>query len=54
MNRIIIAGSRSFNDYATASSIISNLFSEFEFLPNEIEIVSGHANGADKLGERFA
>jgi hypothetical protein len=48
--RIIIAGSRSFNDYeylkATLLSIINN--------KDNILIISGTANGADKLGEKFA
>lgn len=53
MYRIIIAGSRTFNDYMLLErkmrEIISNLDKQ-----KEIEIVSGGANGADKLGEKFA
>ena len=51
--RVIIAGTRTFNDY--------NLFKEScEYLLREsmekqqIIIVSGHARGTDTMGERFA
>lgn len=48
--KVIIAGSRTFNDY--------NLLKKYcnKYLQNqtEIEIVSGTANGADKLGEQYA
>ncbi len=50
--KIIIAGSRLFNNYEILLE-----FCDF-YLKNksndEIEIVSGTANGADKLGERYA
>lgn len=53
--RIIIAGGRDFNDYKTlniiANGIISNLNPDGDI---EVEIVSGRARGADKLGEKFA
>lgn len=62
--RIIIAGGRDFNDYELLAKecnrIFINLAREgcFPVSVNEsrrfIEIVSGTANGADKLGERFA
>jgi hypothetical protein len=56
MIRIIIAGGRDFNDYdyladKVAFFICSQLPPE---LWDKVEIVSGGANGADKLGERFA
>jgi hypothetical protein len=49
-NRIIIAGSRSFNDY-----IFLKKYCNF-YLQNldNITIITGCANGADKLGEKFA
>jgi major membrane immunogen (membrane-anchored lipoprotein) len=50
--KTIIAGSRSFNDYKTLCE-----FCDFYLKSksnDEIEIVSGTANGADKLGERYA
>jgi hypothetical protein len=48
--KVIIAGGRDFYDYKKLKSACSY------FLKNEpnAEIVSGAANGADKLGERYA
>lgn len=46
--KVIIAGSRTFNDYELLKSVCNKLIHE------RIEIVSGTANGADKLGERYA
>lgn len=46
--KVIIAGCRDFNDYAHVCRAIKE--SEFEIT----EIVSGGANGVDKLGERYA
>ena len=49
---VIIAGCRDFSDYeklkAAADSIIPSEPN------NDITIISGHANGADALGERYA
>lgn len=48
--KIIIAGGRTFNDYdllcKTCDYMLQNQI--------DIEIVSGTANGADKLGEKYA
>jgi hypothetical protein len=57
--RIIIAGGRDFNDYGKLmqeclSVIISMRSQGICNNINDIEVVSGRANGADKLGERFA
>ena len=62
--RIIIAGGRDFNNYNLLESECNRIFKQLsdEWLltgkveldiPN-MEIVSGTANGADKLGERYA
>jgi len=51
--RVIIAGSRTFNDYALLMQTISDHF-PVETTLSDIEIVSGTARGADQLGERFA
>lgn len=59
--RIIIAGSREFDDYdllKTVATEVINLFLR-KFLTNDIsnanlEIISGGAKGADQLGEKFA
>jgi hypothetical protein len=48
--KVIIAGGRGFNDYETLKGFCDNALSNQE----EVEIVSGTANGADKLGERYA
>lgn len=49
--RVIIAGSRNFNNYNLLNSTISNYLKENT---NNVEIISGTARGADQLGERFA
>lgn len=49
--RVIVAGSRSFNDYALMKRSLDRIFSNIK---TPIEIVSGTAGGADKLGERYA
>lgn len=57
--RIVIAGSRDFNDYYKLKEetlrIVKELKSEgFNTQRENVEIVSGTARGADQLGERFA
>lgn len=50
--KVVIAGSRSFEDYSYAEPhIIEALKGRF---PSDVEIVSGGARGADKVGEEFA
>ena len=48
---VIVAGSRSFNDYNLLKRKLDHLLKN---VGDEIVIVSGHARGADKLGERYA
>jgi hypothetical protein len=49
--KVIIAGSRGFNDYELLKKFCDYIIGE----PNEdVEIVSGKAKGADTLGERYA
>ena len=48
--KVIIAGGRTFNDYDLLCQHCDIVVS----LQTEIEIVSGTANGADKLGEKYA
>ena len=50
MYKVIIAGSRNFNDYEKLSKVCDSLFKN----KKAIEIVSGIAKGADKLGEVYA
>lgn len=56
MAKVIIAGGRDFTDYKLLRSICSKLLKTamFNYDNDPIEIVSGNANGADKLGEKFA
>jgi len=54
--KIIIAGGRDFNDFEKLNKECITIIKE-QLKPktrSEIEIVSGTANGADKLGEQFA
>lgn len=52
MFKVIIAGSRNFNDYKLLESEMIKFLRLVK--PHEVEIVSGTARGADQLGERFA
>ena len=47
--KLIIAGGREFTDYELLSKTMSKYYKR-----DDLEIVSGTARGADKLGERFA
>ena len=49
--KVIIAGTRSFQDYALLQSYADYMLSR---TTDAIEIVSGGARGADALGERYA
>ena len=50
MHYIIIAGSRTFDDYDLLARKMDHLTQNLD----EIEVVSGGARGADELGERWA
>lgn len=53
--RIIIAGSRDFNDYKLLKTSIRDILKNISLEDiNKIKIISGTARGADQLGERFA
>ena len=56
--KVIIAGSRTFNDYEFLKSECTRIIVEAQWKygisNSEIEIVSGGAKGADLLGEQFA
>lgn len=53
--RVIIAGTRYFNDYPLLRSYADKVLSQKVKEGYEIVILSGHCNkGADKLGERYA
>ena len=52
--KVIIAGSRTFTDYALLKDTLDELaFRTYPF-DFSIEIVSGTARGADKMGEQWA
>jgi len=50
MFKVIIAGSRTFNDYELLKTKLDHILKN----KKDIVIISGTANGADKLGERYA
>jgi hypothetical protein len=50
--RLIIAGSRDFNDYSLLKQWCDYMLQNFN--PADVMIVSGTARGADKLGEQYA
>lgn len=50
MLKVIVAGGREFDDYDRLCTVLDNMLPADE----ELEIVSGGAKGADRLGEEFA
>ena len=54
MVRIIICGSREFNDYAKLCRVMDNIGIHSIANNDYVEIISGHARGADMAGEKFA
>ena len=50
--RIIVCGGSKFDEYSLLESSLNKIFKEYS--NDTIEIVSGHAKGADSLGERYA
>ena len=50
MTRVIVCGGREFNDRELCFSKLDQILPEYE----NPEIVSGHAKGADLLGEKYA
>ena len=51
--RVIIAGTRSFNDYELLRASCNNLLSEKQ-RTHTVVVISGTARGADQMGERYA
>lgn len=51
--KVIIAGSRDFNDYELLKTKVDNILSQKK-KTHKIYILSGKARGADSLGERYA
>lgn len=54
MFRVIIAGTRDFNDYDLLKSYCDYMLSQKAKSGEEIVILSGGASGADALGEQYA
>ena len=52
--RIIICGGRHFKDYEALESLVNSALTEKRLTSKEVEIVSGHCEGADTLGELYA
>ena len=52
--KIIVAGGRDFNDYTKMKEIIEKIVKSHDLLPNNVMIISGGADGTDKLAERVA
>lgn len=52
--RIIIAGTRTFDDYGLLEKEVSRTINRYDRDKGLIKIISGGAKGADTLGERFA
>lgn len=50
--RVVVAGSRTFNNYAIVEKTLNKFIKEHP--NNRITIVSGTARGADQLGEQYA
>lgn len=51
--RVVIAGSRNFNDYELFSSVVDKCLSRIRH-EYDIIILSGHCSGADMMAERYA
>lgn len=54
MIKLIIAGGRDFNDYNLLQLETQRFLVEQQFKPSQVTIISGHAKGADMMGEVFA
>lgn len=50
--RVLVCCGSNFNDYSLLESSLNRILSEYS--NDTIEIISGHAKGADSLGERYA
>ena len=54
MIRVLIAGSRDFNDFELLDKAVKHYLKQYGLHRQDIEVVSGGARGADRLGEQFA
>ena len=54
MLKVIVAGSRDFDIFSKVEDTLMMYFKEHKLHRADVEIVSGAARGADRLGEQFA
>lgn len=54
MVKVIVAGSRTANNFELVEKSLMIYFKEHKFHRADVEIISGTARGADQLGEQFA
>lgn len=54
MIKVIVAGSRTANNFELVEKSLMMYFKEHKLHRADIEIISGTARGADQLGEQFA
>lgn len=52
--RVIIAGSRDFDDFPKLMNSCTDILSKVETDAERIRVISGTARGTDKLGEQYA
>ena len=52
IKRIIVCGGRDFRDKQKCFSVLEEVLGRYK--TDELEIVSGHASGADSFGEEYA
>ena len=52
--RILVCGGRHFEDYDLLKKILDKVLKLKKLTPKDVEIVSGHSKGADRLGEKWA
>ncbi len=52
--RILVCGGRHFDDYELLKNILDKVLKVKRLTPKDVEIVSGHCIGADRLGEKWA
>ena len=52
--KVLVCGGRDYNDYDTVAEWLIYFLRQYAAMSIHTTIISGHARGADKLGERFA
>lgn len=52
--RILVCGGRHFADYELLKTIANQYLQKQNISQQDVEIVSGHCQGADRLGEKYA